>query len=107
MAAGEVALLVADVGDDPVALALQRRPLPALEGDDRLAPGLEEDPGEVAVARVVEVLARLRLDRRRSARDCEHRDARGACLSVEIERGGDGWRIPGDGRERQRGRRLA
>ncbi len=55
VAALEVALLVADVGDDPVALAFDLGPLAALVRDGREAARVERQPGPAGVAGALQV----------------------------------------------------
>src|SRR4029077_12627866 len=107
VAAREVALLVPDVGDDPVALLLDRRALAALERDRCVGAGLEEDPLKVRVPGVGEVLHSQRLDKGRAASDREHRDSGSTRLAVQVERRRDRRLVGARGRDNQRPVRIA
>src|SRR3954451_2936279 len=107
MAAREVALLVPDVGDDPVARLLDRGSLAALEGDGVLSTGLEEHALKVGVSGVGEVLLGQRLDQRGAPGDGEDGDARCPRLLVETQ-GRRNRRLVGvGGRDNQGAGRVA
>src|SRR5215212_5465354 len=87
MAAREIALLVADVGDDPVALLLESGPRAALEWDHGVRGGLEEDPGAVGVPGGVQVALGEGADRAGPAGDEEDRHLQPTGVLVQAE----GW----------------